>query len=757
MSNQKKRTKRDIFIQKMEGEIQRYLGSQGFDPISSKNLSIALEIPKSQEDLFKEALERLVEHEIVREEKKGYRIARKKADVVTGSLRVHPRGFGFLQPDDPSEYPQDIFIPKSQTHSAVDGDRVEVLVNQHSVSVRGPEGKVLNILSRARSHLAGTIVDVFGNGTASAYAPLLGVDQTVQVEPLDFKLIRGDRIVMEVIDWGDDAGETRCVACHRIGHINDPSCDIKAAIEEFELRDEFPQKAIREAREFGTEVTKEDHEGREDLRKLETFTIDPDTAKDFDDALSLSRDKKGNYHLAVHIADVSHYVRPGSALDEEARERCNSTYFPGTCIPMLPGELSENLCSLKPHVDRLAVSVLASFDPDGKQISHKIVRSVIHSDMRYTYKEARAILDGKKKSKHRETMELMTEFCNLLKKQRYERGSIEFAIPELVVLVDENGMPEGTDFVEYDITHQLVEEFMLKANEIVATHLTEAKKSLAYRVHEEPSDENLKDFTSICAAFGYQLSEIPKPRELQELFDEVHDKPYGEFLATSYIRRMRMAAYSADNIGHYGLMLTHYTHFTSPIRRYIDLTVHRVLFGEGDDRETLASVTELCSEQERISQRAENNVRQLKKLRLLDAIEKESPGREYEAIVTKVKPFGILFEIIDFMLEGFLHVSQLSGDYYQYDEEEMTLTGDYSGGSFQAGDRIAVKLREVDFIMQETSWHLLGEERPARHPRKKSPKKKKQDHRGKGKKGSRGKSHTSSKPSGKKKTKKRKR
>jgi ribonuclease R len=301
----------------------------------------------------------------------------------------------------------------------------------------------------------------------------------------------------------------------------------------------------------------------------------------------------------------------------------------------------------------------------------------------------------------------MVELCRLLKKKRYERGSIEFALPETIILVDSDGSPLGTETVEYDVTHQLVEEFMLKANELVATHLSEQGKNITYRIHDEPSGENLKDFSILAGAFGYELSETPQSSELQRLFDEALATSYGPFLATSYIRRMRLAQYSVDNIGHYGLGLSHYCHFTSPIRRYVDLAVHRILFGEADTRETVDRISHECSEQERISARAEASVVHLKKLRLLEKKAQESSYKQFEAIVTQVKPFGFYFEVLDLMLEGFIHVSELGNDYYAFSEETLALKGVRHGFCYHCGERITLKLKNIDFILRECQWEIV--------------------------------------------------
>jgi ribonuclease R len=688
---------------------EQFMGGKSFMPLTRDELMQRLSLPTQHEDIFQDVLEKLLDLNLIEFLNERYAWKRSHQDVVTGTLKMHPRGFGFLQPDNSITHPQDVFIPKHLTKNAVDGDVVEVLINQESFSEKGPEGKVLAILSRARTHMAGIIRGIDKNGLSVAYVPLLGTQQRVVVEFTDeHSLQLGDRIVMEVINWGSKETETTCRFSHYLGHISDPSCDTYAAIEEFELRADFPSRVIEEAQSLGKQVSRKDIQEREDLRHLTTFTIDPDTAKDFDDALSLAKDSQGIYYLGVHIADVSHYVKPGTALDEEASLRCNSTYFPNYCLPMLPGVLSDNLCSLKPNVNRLTVSVLMEFDSQGNLLNHRITRSVIKSAKRFTYKEAKKVLDGEKKSPHADNLALMVELCYLLKKKRYERGSIEFALPELVVLIDEKGMPYQTDYISYDITHQMVEEFMLKANEIVAWDLTQKSKNLTYRVHDEPAEENLRDFALLAAAFGFRISDNPTPQDLQQLFEEASQTTYANYLASSYIRRMRLAAYSAENIGHYGLSLTHYCHFTSPIRRYIDLVVHRILFGDPDDFEYLQNIANRCSEQERISSKAENSVIVLKKLRLLSHMHTQNAYKEYDAIITRVKNFGIYFEIIELLLEGFIHISDLEEDYFVFEEERMRLRGTKRGGLYAPGNRLTVMLKDIDFISQDTKWYVVS-------------------------------------------------
>lgn len=715
----KRSPKEEKLFQNLLKTTRQYVQGKRFSQMSEGELFQKLGFAVQHHDLFHEVMHTLISEGDLALNKGFYQIKKMAAGLTTGILSVHPRGFGFLQPDEPELYPQDVFIPKNYISGAVDGDHVAVQVNTGAVSEKGPEGKVVSILSRGRSHIVGIITKSDNRGYITAYSSILGEGHpiTVQMGKKQPTVQVGDRVSMEVVEWGDKNNETLCRVTRILGNISDPSADIPVAIAEFELDPEFPRRVIEEAKSYGTRVSAKDIAGREDLRKIECFTIDPDTAKDFDDAISLHKDSKGHYHLGVHIADVAHYVHPGSALDDEAQRRCNSTYFPGQCLPMLPPVLSENLCSLKSNVNRLTVSVIVEFDSQGNTINYRIARTVIKSAMRFTYNEAKQVLDGKKRSQYAPTLHLMVELCRLLKKKRYDRGSIEFAIPELIVMVDKNGVPYKTQYVEYDITHQLVEEFMLKANELVALHLSQQGKNLTYRIHEEPSVENMRDFAILAAAFGFKLPDNPTTLELQKLFDEAINTAYGPYLATSYIRRMRLALYSPDNVGHYGLSLTHYCHFTSPIRRYVDLVAHRLLFDENDDLVELERISKHASERERVSARAENSVVQLKKLRYLKQLYEKEPDKQYEAVISRVKGYGFYFEIIELMVEGFIHISEIGSDYYVFEEGNMRLRGSDTGIIFSPGNNVTVMLKDIDLVLGETKWDLVaGGEMPIRHP-----------------------------------------
>ncbi len=621
---------------------------------------------------------------------------------IQGTIIVHPRGFGFVNRKAPL---QDVFIPKHMINGAVDGDTVSIELFEGSKSTKGPEGRVVSIKTRARSHVVGTVANHFDK-KCEVFAPLLGPQSSVVCvleKKSDCKI--GDRVSVEILQWGHKEKPAEGKIINVIGSVNTPADDIPYILAETELRQKFPQEAIDQARQYGKRVTPKDIEGRVDLRTCECVTIDPDTAKDFDDAVSVE-EGQNSFRVGVHIADVSYYVHEGSPLDKEAYLRCNSTYFPNTCIPMLPGELSENLCSLKPNVARLAVSVFFTVDHEGHTSDWKIERTVIKSKKRFSYKEAKQVLDGTTASPFAPLLHRMVNVCKLLKLDRKRRGSVELYVPELLIRIDDKGNPVGTEVVEYDITHQMIEEFMLKANEIVAIELKNRGKNVSYRVHEEPDEDSLRDFSTLVNAYGFSLPLLPSSHDIQKFFYENEKSPHAPYLAISYIKSMRLAVYSPDNIGHYGLGLEHYCHFTSPIRRYIDIVIHRLLLEEGATKEILEEICSTASDKERISAKAEGSVLKIKKLRYLQAMFKENPDRQYKGIITRVKPFGIYFDIQELMLEGFLHVSNLGDDYYAYDDSRTKLIGTRYGDEFFAGNAVYVRLVEIDLILGEAQWVL---------------------------------------------------
>jgi len=632
--------------------------------------------------------------------KKKKKTPNKSAIIVQGVLRMNIRGFGFVTEID--NYP-DVFIPKGGIESAVDSDKVEVHVTAENLDGKGPEGKIINVLDRARKHLALIIVQNIEITKSSGYSHVLGQHRLIEVVHTKSESLKpGDRIIAEVKDWGSKNKPLKSKFIQKIGNIDEASCDIKAACEEYLIRDSFPQDVQKEADLFGKTVKKNQYIGRIDLTEQNCCTIDPKTARDFDDALYVEQNN-GKFNLFVHIADVAAYVSENSALDKEAFSRCNSTYFPGSCVPMLPEALSNGLCSLKPNVARLAATVEMSFDPEGNLKNYKIYRSVIKSKCRFSYESAKEVLDGHKKSPHKKHLEDMVELCHILKQKRRERGSVDFSMPELVIVVDEEGVPSKTMTVEYDITHQMVEEFMLKANEIVAIHLDKEKIPSMFRVHESPHEDSYSDFIKLARSLGVSLPVDPTVFDIQKMFQELAKSPLVHHLSVAFIRSMKLASYSNENVGHYGLGLTHYTHFTSPIRRYSDLVIQRLLFEKGHAM-NLQVIAEKCSKHERISFKAEMSVKQIKKIRLLKHWMSQNKKKVYEALVTKIKPFGFFFDMSELSLEGFFHFSDLKDDYYIYDEKSETLYGKRHGKELKSGTKILVQPHHIDLIHLHIDW-----------------------------------------------------
>jgi len=624
-----------------------------------------------------------------------------KKEPFRGIISVHPRGFGFVSG---SSSGQDVFIPKPFMGGALDGDKVEAIVTDESK--KGLEGHVLAIIERARSEFVGTVTRLLENRAALVLIPVVSREKTVKIH-LSKECKVGDRLILEVDEWKNN-GEPEDFTCKKvIGSIFDAKTDVEASTHEFHIRSDFPQDVLKAAEALGTEVSEKAMVGRLDYRDKVTLTIDPETAKDFDDALSISQDKKGHFHLGVHIADVAHYIPAGSPIDLEAKRRCNSTYFPGVCVPMIPYALSNELCSLKPFVPRLTMSIFMEFDTEGMLVDHKVTRAVIQSKQRFTYEQAKEILDGKKEHPFSEDLRIMHALAQLLKKDRRRRGSVEFSTEELELIMDKNGEPTGTQVVEHDIAHQLVEEFMIKANSVVAMHLTQKQKGMIYRIHAPPGEDDLGEFIRLATLLGHKLPKAPKPPQIQDVLEKEKGTPQGQQLAIHYIRSMKLAIYTPDNIGHFGLSLEHYGHFTSPIRRYPDLIVQRLLFDEHDKSVSLVEVSDDCSRQERISAKAENSVIYLKKLRYLKRLSEIDKQRSYKAFIKDVKTNGIVFEVLEIAMEGFIPIGELCNEYLSFESKTSTLKS--RSHAFQLFAPIEVVIEELDLIYMKCRWMLKGE------------------------------------------------
>ncbi|HRW58148.1 MAG TPA: VacB/RNase II family 3'-5' exoribonuclease [Chlamydiales bacterium] len=664
-------------------------------PISERKLLENLQLSETEVFFYKEALKNL-------KKQKKLEIYKGKISPIThsiinkkfqGPISVHPRGFGFVAVSPKLE----VFIPFERLNTAIDGDLVEIEVL--SESPKGYEGIVDKVVKRSKKEYLG-IIESKKKGILDVYLPDLVDVPYITIKSSKYHV--GDRVVVSITDW-DKKDEIDGKIIDKIGSIKDPSKDLDAALLRFQLTDDFDEKIIEELKQFKQEILVSDHPDRVDLTDEEIITIDPKTAKDFDDALSLTIDSQGHYHLGVHIADVTYYVRKGSHLDKEAYKRANSTYFPTKCISMLPKELADNLCSLKPYINRLAASVFMEFDPSGNLVNRRISRSIIHSKKRFSYEDAYAVINSNDPSlPHYELLQNLKNLALLLNQKRKERGSIDFALDEKKVIVDDEGIPKKIITVQYDVSHQLVEEFMLKANETVATYLLSQNKQVIFRVHENPDIKDFKEFFSILRILNFKIPPKPTLDDLPKIFIQIKKSPYNEFLSILFIRNLKLAIYSDKNLGHYGLALENYAHFTSPIRRYSDLVLHRLLF-EKDPIEKLEEIAAHCSLRERKSFIAESSVVTLKKMRLL---QEEKPSHKFKATITKIKPYAIFFDIDHYGLEGKIHVSEMDDDYYQYNPASMMMKGTKTGRKMMLGQKIDLLMVNIDLIQQEITWAL---------------------------------------------------
>ena len=634
-----------------------------------------------------------------------------RMQLVTGRVIVNPRGFGFVTPDQPVVgLDGDLYIAGANLNQAMHGDRVVARVERQRSEGRA-EGRIVRILERATDQLVGRLET---DESGLAY-----------VVPFD------RRLVMDVhIPKGQSgeakAGELVVVALTRfptptrgpvgrvtevLGNLDTPGMDTKLVIRKFGIPDDNPDAAVAEARKLGSQVRPRDIKGRHDFRARQTVTIDGETARDFDDAITLEKLPNGHFWLGVHIADVSHYVPEGSALDAAAYERGTSVYFPDRAVHMFPEELSTGLCSLNPDVDRLVQSCLMDIDAHGTVCRYEMHDGVIHSDARMTYADVNAILvdrDPDTRGRYASLVpmfELMNELFEALNARRRRRGSIDFDLPAAEFLMDDEGRVEAIVASERNQAHRIIEECMLIANETVASHLDEKNTPSLFRVHESPDPLKVEEFEDFTASLGYSLgapSEGVAPRHFQRLLQRLRGKPEARPVAFLMLRTMQQARYDIQNRGHFGLAAPSYTHFTSPIRRYPDLVVHRALRetrpgarrapGRAARTEALPEVARHTSEVERRAEDAEREVVQWKKVRFMA----DKVGDEFTGYVTGVTAFGLFIELVEHFVEGLVHISSMADDYYIFFERQHELRGEKSRKVYRLGDVAKVQLVRVD-------------------------------------------------------------
>lgn len=693
-------------------KIVDYLRHHADRPLKAKELARGLSVSTADYPDFKAQLKRLEDDGVLYRVKAQRYAVPRKLNLVVGRVQSIRSGAAFVLPEEDAGH--DVFVPADQLASALDGDRVVVRIERRKRGDRR-EGRVIRVLERARS----TIVGVYHPKVSYGF-----------VVPEDRKLPRdvfippgqhgdasdGDVVVVEIADWGDahhgPSGSVRDV----LGRWGDPGVDVLAVIHGHELPLAFPPDVEAEAaalRKRGIKAA--DLDGRLDLRDHLVFTIDPADAKDHDDALSIRR-VDDFWEVGVHIADVSHYVAAGSPLDEEALRRGTSVYLVDRVVPMLPEALSADLCSLRPDEDRLAVSLVMRLDDAGVVRRHELQRSVIRSRHKLSYDEVQAVIDGKGSvtGDADDAIRGLLRLSRSMRQAREARGSLDFDLPQARVVLNTQGEPTDIERVLRLESHRLVEDFMLLANHLIARTAVEKRVPLLHRIHEEPDADRIDQLRDLLQGLGLRLpgKGKVKPKDLQKVLHSVAGRPEENLVSTVVLRSMKQARYSEQSLGHFGLATRHYTHFTSPIRRYPDLVVHRLAIAglaEGKpasdlmDTETLATIARLSSERERVAVDAERDSVELKKVELME----RHLGEVFDGTISSVTSFGFFVLLKEFFVEGLVHVSALADDYYVFQEDRYMLVGEHRRRQFRMGDAVRVRIaavdiedRKIDFVLE---------------------------------------------------------
>ena len=719
------------------------------------------------------ALERLAERGELIELRSGqYAATGKSREFVTGRLRMHRDGYGFLIPDRAVEgIIGDIYIPAESARKAMHGDRALARIARIEPDGRA-DGEILKVLKRAHPTVVGEFrVRRRGNFVAPQderiqqwieipegmeFPPAGRSVDRIGVAPVtisDVADMDGLVVNVELLEYPEGGEPAVGRVIEILGRPDDFGVDVEIMIRKHHLPHHFPPEAVEQAANAPGVITAWEMEGRRDFRELEIVTIDGETARDFDDAVWVDRLPNGNFALQVHIADVSHYVRPGTPIDSEARLRGTSVYFPDRAVPMLPFELSTNICSLNPQVDRLVVSALLEIDHQGEAVARGFTRGVIRSVERMTYTNVHLLLEGDHAQRRRYAallprFEQMRELADILNRKRQRRGSLDFDLPEPLIEFDEWGAMTGVSRAPRNMAHRIIEEFMLAANEAVAARLEGAGIAAIYRIHELPDPRRVLDFEESAKQFGYSLGRVPvkkfaytdkrrdghktrkevalpdasfavSSRDYQKLIAKVEGKPEERILHYLMLRSLKQARYAVDNVGHFALAAKTYTHFTSPIRRYPDLIVHRLLTALLDNKspipqEELRAIAEECSQSERRAAEAERELVEWKKVKfMIDRV-----GDEFDALIISATKFGLFVELEELFIEGLVPIDSLPGDRYTYRENTRQIVGARTRRTFSIGDRVQVLLERVDPAERKLQFSLVEPEQKKRKKRK---------------------------------------
>ncbi|MGG4491524.1 ribonuclease R [Metabacillus idriensis] len=697
-----------------------FMKEEAYKPLTVQELEEAFGIEDSSE--FKEFVKALVMMEeqglIVRTRSNRYGLP-ERMNLIRGRVSGHAKGFAFVITEDPAQ--GDVFIPPSELNNAMHGDTVLVRVSTESSGSR-QEGTVIRIVERGLKEVVGTYTESKNFGFVIPDDKKIPNDIFIPKKASN-GAIEGHKVVVHLTTYPEGRMSAEGEVTAILGHKNDPGVDILSVIHKHGLPQAFPVEVLEQANDVPETISEEDIKDRRDLRNEVIVTIDGADAKDLDDAVTVTELENGNYKLGVHIADVSHYVTENSPIDKEALERATSVYLVDRVIPMIPHRLSNGICSLNPKVDRLTLSCEMEINSQGEVVKHEIFQSVIKTTERMTYSDVKEILVDQKPElleKYEALVPMfkrMEKLAQILRNKRMTRGAIDFDFKEAKVLVDKEGKPQDVVIRERTVAERLIEEFMLLANETVAEHFHWMNVPFIYRIHEEPNTEKLQRFLEFVTNFGYSVKGTANtihPRALQDILDDVAGQPEEMVISTVMLRSMKQAKYDPESLGHFGLSTEFYTHFTSPIRRYPDLIVHRLIRtylieGKMDEAtktkwaEKMDMIADQSSNMERRAVDAERETDDLKKTEyMLDKV-----GEEYDGIISSVTNFGMFVELPN-TIEGLVHVSYLTDDYYRYDERNYAMIGERTGTVYRIGDEITVRVVNVNKDERAVDFEIVG-------------------------------------------------
>ena len=711
----------------LKEKILLFMQESAYKPLNAEDLALEMEIRGKELIEFWRALEEL-EHDakIFKTRYDKYGIP-EKMSLVVGRLSLSSKGFGFVIPENPlTEDESDLYIAQDDLKTAMHNDVVIARVNRQNLAGRSREGEIVRIVNRANKKIIGTFDASKNFGFVIPDDKRIGQDIFVARENFN-KAKVGAKVVVEIINWPDKQRSAEGKIVEVLGYKGDVGIEILSIIKKHDLAMEFPAEVEQEANKVPEQVMVDDSENRRDLRDKIIVTIDGDDAKDLDDAIYIERLANGNFLLGVHIADVSYYVRENTPLDKEARERGTSVYLVDRVLPMLPRRLSNGICSLNAGEDRLAMSIEMEIDYRGKVLKYEIFPSIIKVHTRLTYNIVRQILvdnDEALRQEHAklmEPLENMERLCHILRNHRMQRGAVDFDFPEIKVKLDDTGKPIELVKRVRSLSESIIEEFMLIANETIAQHMHKIKMPFVFRVHEQPEQGKIDKLNNLLHNFGQNIpkSDEIRPKELQNILKKVAGKPEERIISTVMLRSLKQARYEAENIGHFGLAATYYTHFTSPIRRYPDLIVHRLLretFRTGDISEKrkqkltaiLPEIALHASQRERAAAEAERETVDLKKVEYMT----QFIGQHFMGIINGVTAFGIFVEL-ESGVEGLVRVSSMQNDYYVYVEEQYALIGEHTKKVYRLGDQVEIIVananieeRNIDFIIADNGQYI---------------------------------------------------